>query len=461
MALPPGFHPARSFTYSRALADMDPLSALLWRGYFQLRRLPPFWKEMDLHRDLDPAAAKRSLAQRLLSQVRYFGARPDALPAWREAASIRDPAALWKLWPQLPVVTRHDLQDRFAPREIQQRFGIKGQTGSTGGSTGEPTPYLHDPAMLAVANATRAYCRLRLGWKPGMPAVCVWGSERDIGHAGSLRNRISGRLRGDWIVDGYSLNSATADRVFDLIAQKSPVALHGFTSMLEFVAREALQRDIRPPLGAVSAAWNGGEMLYPGQAEVFRRAFGTPLLNLYGSRELSAMAYQPREASPLIPLRPFLFLEIVDDQGKPARPGESGRLLWTSTVCRATPFLRYECGDLGCYGPADTDESGIRRLRELHGRVAGLAHINGKTINNLFWNHLFKDFPEVEQFQVVIKRQSELQLRMKGHPFSHERAQDVVGTIHRLFGNVPVQMTWTDQIPRSPQGKLEQVIHEK
>jgi phenylacetate-CoA ligase len=439
---------------------MDLLSALLWRGYFQLRRLPPFWKEMDLHRDLDPAAAKRNLAQRLLSQVRYFGARPDALPEWREAASIRDPDTLWKLWPQLPIVTRHDLHHRFVPREIQQRFGIEGQIGSTGGSTGEPTSYLHDPPMLAAANAARAYCRLRLGWKPGMPVVCVWGSERDIGRAMSVRNRISARLRHDWIVDGYSLDSATADRVFDLIAQKSPVALHGFTSMLEFVAREALRRDIRPLPGAVSAAWNGGEMLYPGQAEVFRKAFGVPLLNLYGGRELSAMAWQPREGSPLIPLRPFLFVEIVDDQGKPAAPGESGRLLWTSTVCRGTPFLRYECGDLGCYDAGDTDESGIRFLRELHGRTAGLIRINGKTISGLFWNHLFKEFPRVEQFQVIVKGERELELRLKGHPFSPEQDQHVRRLLERLAGDAPVRMVWVERMPRSRQGKLEQVIHE-
>jgi phenylacetate-CoA ligase len=201
-------------------------------------------------------------------------------------------------------------------------------------------------------------------------------------------------------------------------------------------------------------------MLYPQQAELFRRAFGVPLLNLYGSRELSAMAYQPQEGSPLIPLRPFLFLEIVDDEGKPVGPGESGRLLWTSTVCQGSPFLRYECGDLGSYGAGAVDESGIRSLHQLHGRTAGLIRVNGKTINGIFWNHLLKDFPSVEQFQVIVKGERELELRLKGYPFSTEQAQQIRHSIKRLAGDMPVQMVWVEHLALSRQGKLEQVIRE-
>jgi len=435
------------------------ISALLWKSWFLARGLAPAWRQMDEHARLNGPAARDQIARKLLAQVRYFGTREDALPEWREAASVRDPAELWKIWPRLPIVTRSDLRTKFAAAEIQRRFGIQGTVGSTGGSTGEPTAYLHDSAMLRSANAAGSYSRLKLGWKPGMATVCVWGSERDIGRANSLRNRISARLRNDWMVGGYALDSATVDRVFDLITRNSPVAMYGFTSMLEFVAREALRRNLRLPDGALAAAWNGGEMLYSRQAEIFRRAMGIPLLNLYGSRELSAMAYQPREGSGLIPLRPFLFLEIVDDRGNPALPGESGRLLWTSTVCRGTPFLRYECGDLGCYGEGGYDESGVRSLRELHGRSAGLMEINGKTINGIFWNHFFKDFPGIEQFQIVVRGRQRLELRLKGARFAEEQEKSVRDTIERLLGRVPVQIVWVEQMLLSRQGKLEQVIH--
>ena len=46
-------------------------------------------------------------------------------------------------------------------------------------------------------------------------------------------------------------------------------------------------------------------------------------------RELSVMAYQPEGSKRLHLLRPYLFVEIVNDQGRPAAPGESGRQLGT------------------------------------------------------------------------------------------------------------------------------------
>ena len=56
------------------------------------------------------------------------------------------------------------------------------------------------------------------------------------------------------------------------------------------------------------------------------------------------MACQFQENGPINVLRPWIFLEVVDEQGRQAKPGEPGRLLMTSTVNRATPFLRYEIG---------------------------------------------------------------------------------------------------------------------
>ena len=290
--------------------------------------------------------------------------------------------------------------------------------GSTGGSTGEPTRFFHNRAMLQNNVATLAYCRLKLGWRPGMPTVIVWGSERDIGGWSSRRQRLSSTLRNDYLVDGYEMTDHTVDKILSLLDRRRPVAMHGFTSLLEFVARETLRRGDLPPLGSVLTAWNGGEMLFESQSELFSRAFGVPILNFYGGRELSAMAYQTAPGLPLQVLRPFLFVEILDDQGRPVGPGETGRLIWTSTVCRGTPFLRYDIGDVGTYDEGTSDESGVRAIVKLQGRYAGLLKLpNGKTINNIFWNHLFKEFPEVEQFQVALKGDTDVEMRSWGVVF--------------------------------------------
>jgi phenylacetate-CoA ligase len=438
------------------------LNRMLWESYFALRRFRPGWQELDRHRLATPETARREMSRRLFDQLKYFGARGDALPEWREAAQVHTPEEAWKIWPELPVIGRTELQRRFHPQEIKDRFGVQGIVSRTGGSTGEPTPYLHDEAMLHVGTLCRAYCRLRLGWRPGMATICVWGSERDIGHASSLRGKISGLLRNDWMVGGYALNAETVDRVMHLLRVHRPVAMYGFTSMLEYVARESLRRGLNPPTGWVKAAWNGGEMLYPEQAEVFHRAFGTKLQNLYGSREFGAMAFEDAATGRMVPLRPFLFVEVVDENGRPAAPGVLGRLVWTHTVCRGTPFLRYDCGDVGCYAAEDLDESGIKALHQLHGRSAGLLKLDdGTSVSCLFWNHLFKDYAEIDQFQVAIRSNRSLEIRLKGKGLSPEREQHLAGTVRNMLGDWAVSFRWLDSMPLTPQGKLEQVIREK
>lgn len=436
-------------------------SWLFWHAYSLKNKLRPLWQEIDRFASYDPGRARRVIAERLLSQLQYFGRRADALPEWREAASVRNTADLWRLWDSLPILTKRDLATRFRPEDMLRRFGLTGKVSSTGGSTGEPTPYLHSPQMIAVSVASTIFCRLKLGWQFGMPTICMWGSDRDIGKTHSRYQQILARLKNDWVVGGYNLTSETVERVQKIISKRQPVAIYGFTGMLEFFARRVLEKGPILPRGSIRTAWNGGEMLFETQVEIFQEAFGVPILNWYGSRELSVMAYQTRRGAPLEIVRPYLFAEIVDTNGKPVPAGETGRLIWTSTVCQGTPFIRYDIGDLATYAREDLDESGIRKLKELHGRIAGTLRLpNGKIIGCIFWNHLFKEFPEVQQFQVALLKQREIELRFKGERFSPAREAELRRVLSGFAPEVPVTISWLEQIPLTRQGKLVQVVEE-
>jgi phenylacetate-CoA ligase len=409
-----------------------------------------------------PDEQRRILARKLLDQIRYFGARGDALPEWREARSINDPDTLWKLWPSLPIVGKKLLVERFPATEIGTRYSIEGSVNSTGGSTGEPTHFYHDATMTRTCQAATYYAREKLGWRPGMPLITIWGSERDIGkQTGTWKQRLDSRLRNEYLIDGYNLTDRTVDQTLQLIRQFAPVALAGFTSMLEYVADRVLQRGESVQHGIVAAGWNGGEMLFEHQKQLFRDAFGCPLLNLYGGRELSTIACQSTENGPLEILRPWVFVEVVDDNGRPVAPGDPGRLICTSTVCRGTPFLRYEIGDLGAYAHECCNESGLTALSELLGRVAGLFELpDGRKISNLYWNHLFKEIPEVKQFQVMLRSNGTVNLLLRGSGFAPAREKHLRETLSNFLGPVPVQIDWVQSIPRTTQGKLIQVIRE-
>ncbi len=434
---------------------------ILWSAYSGLHGFDRELRELATFKSFNEDEARIALASRLQRQIRNFGAREDALPEWNDAARIDDPDELWRQWHHLPILTKEMLRTRFPAHELPQRYGLRGLVSSTGGSTGEPTGYFHDEEMLRSCSTRVVYGRMSMGWKAAMPTISIWGSERDLGRQISRRKQLSEFCRNHWVVQGYQLNQETVDRVVTLINRLRPVALYGFTSMLEFVAREIVERGIRFCEGSVRVAWNGGEMLFPHQAELFQRAFGTPLLNCYGCRELSAIANQTEPGGPLHVLRPHQFLEIVDRNGRPAGPGESGRLILTSTVCKGTPFLRYEIGDIGVYESAYSDASGIRAISELQGRTAGLLTLpDGTVMNCLYWNHLLKEFPEIHQFQVAMCREGSIELRLTGPGLTQSREQSLLDMLRVRLRTIPLRIQWMERIPLTPQGKLVQVVRE-
>lgn len=434
------------------------VSRQAWRRY--LRRNGSSWAELESFPQLSPDKQREELGQRLLAQIRYFGSRADAFPEWREAARLNDPNELLRIWAELPVVTKNDLRNRFPAEEIGRRFKIEGKVNSSGGSTGEPVHFYHDMAMVKSLITANFFSALRMGWLPGMPTIIVWGSERDIKKRSTLRARVQGRLLNQLVVDSYTVTDETVERVCGLI-QPGPVAIYGFTSMLEFVARRVLEMGKGIPPGKVKCAWNGGEMLYPSQSELFRQAFGVPILNRYGGREMAVMACQFNENGPLQIMRPWLFMEVLNERGRPAAADETGRLVWTSTICRGTPFIRYDVEDLGTYRACDVNESGVTAISSLQGRTAGLLELpGGRKISNNYWNHFFKEVPEVAQFQVILRKNGVLTIFLRGHGFSQDREASVRGLLGHFLGDLPVQLEWVERIPLTKEGKLVQVYRE-
>jgi phenylacetate-CoA ligase len=232
--------------------------------------------------------------------------------------------------------------------------------------------------------------------------------------------------------------------------------------MLDHVARVVRARGWPVPAGLVAAAWNGGEMLHDDQVARFHDVFGVPILNYYGGRELGTIAAQRERGGPLHLVRPFVFVELVGDDGLPVAPGQPGRVVLTSTEGRGTPFLRYDIGDVATCSAEAHDESGVTRLDALLGRAGSVMQLpNGATVSNNYWNHLFKELDEVAQFQVRLRPDGSLRLNFVGQPFASAREAWLRQVLDRFLGPIPIEIAWVDAIPPTPLGKRLQVVVEE
>src|SRR5688572_10358035 len=96
------------------------IRAVYWNRYLSRVQVRPIWQDLaDFPTTFSPQQARLELGRRLLAQIHYFGSRADAFPEWREAGAIKDPEDLWRVWPSLPIVTKHDLKTRFQPAEMK------------------------------------------------------------------------------------------------------------------------------------------------------------------------------------------------------------------------------------------------------------------------------------------------------------------------------------------------------
>src|SRR4029450_12737288 len=153
------------------------LDRLYWRRYERQYDVASGAGTLDDFRRRTPDDARRLLGPRLREPRRHFAARPDALPEWRDAARIDDVDALWEAWPSLPILTKADLRERFSPRALRAQ-GVEGQLPATGGSTGEPTTFIHDAASVRRMNAVMHVARQALGGAPGEARACVGAGPR-------------------------------------------------------------------------------------------------------------------------------------------------------------------------------------------------------------------------------------------------------------------------------------------
>jgi phenylacetate-CoA ligase len=436
---------------------------LYWRRHERQYDVATVAETLAAFRAATPDTRRRLLAERLRDTLRHFAARPDALPEWREAARLDDPDALWEAWPSLPIVTKADLRHRFTPQALRAQ-GIAGQLSATGGSTGEPTTFIHDDASVRTMGALTHLTRQAVGWRPGMPTICVWGAQRDIGQGLTgyrrLRHDLTNRLSRLSEVDGFALTDETAVRVVArLRACGGGAALYGFSSMLDHVARVAQRLGWIVEPGLVRVAWNGGEMLHDDQVARFREVFGVPILNYYGGRELGTIAAQHDDGGPLQIVRPYVFVELVGDDGRPVEPGRPGRLIVTSTHGRGTPFLRYDIGDVASCRADGLDASGVTRLDALLGRAGSVLELpSGATVSNNYWNHLLKELTEVEQFQVRLRADGRLCLSFVGRPFGEAREAWLRRVLREFLGPITVEIAWVDEIPPTRLGKRLQVV---
>ncbi|MCG8505727.1 MAG: AMP-binding protein [Sphingomonadales bacterium] len=129
----------------------------------------------------------------------------------------------------------------------------------------------------------------------------------------------------------------------DWLNDLGPDYLTTYPEALEHLAFASIQTPLVRSFKGLHAI---SEMMTPGMAQRIEAAFGAPVEQNYGLTEVGIVAVKCREGGRYHAHDEFAVVEIVDDDGQPVAPGETGRVLVTCLANLAMPLIRYDTGDL-------------------------------------------------------------------------------------------------------------------
>jgi phenylacetate-CoA ligase len=213
------------------------------------------------------------------------------------------------------------------------RAGIK---ISTSGSTGEPFVFTidRDYDQWRKAQYLRPYLRAgrRLGHK--VLRLTAFPAFRR-----SLFSKV-GLLR-EW-----QFNCATpAAELHSQWCELAPDVLQGYPSALRTLAQFCLESG-KPLEPAPRIVFSDSELLMPDTRALLQKAFGTVVVDIFGTYETDNIAWQCARNDGYHVATDCVLLEIIRD-GRPVEAGEQGEMVVTVLSNWTTPFIRYNLHDLG------------------------------------------------------------------------------------------------------------------
>jgi phenylacetate-CoA ligase len=254
----------------------------------------------------------------------------------------------------------------------------------------------------------------------------------------------------------------------DLPAQQTwltdidPDYLLSYPANLESLAR--MMGDSGAKLPRLKRIQSIGESLSPECRRVIEGAFGVAVHNLYSCAEAGYLASPCPAGEGLHVHAENVLLEVLDEEGQPCQPGETGRVAITTLHNFRMPFVRYLVGDEATVGPVRCGcGRGLPLLKEVHGKARPMYHLPGggrKRCNKLavFLQNLGGHL----QHQVIQKTVDHVVVRLvPDQSWSEEHLRKLHAAMTDFFETtIHVDIELMDRIPLPASGKFQSMVCE-
>lgn len=363
-------------------------------------------------------------------------------------------------WEDIPVLVRDDLKDDYLlkiPSSIN-RFGL--YHGSTSGSSGNPLFFAQDKLNHALIwiNVDRFYAKAGLSLNDRQARVFGIARKSLSFYTEKLKDKLSSRYR----FNVFDLSDQGLELWVEHFKRDNFKYLYGYTNSLVAFAsylrrNKMVLSHIAPSLKACIVT---SEVCTNQDHKLLERNFGVKVYNEYGSSELGVMGFRSDdvwEASDEL-----IYFEVLDENGHVLPDGEIGLLTCTSLFNKATPFIRYQTGDLASIIRKD----GRTFIQQLMGSRNDMAILpSGKKIPGISFYFVAEPLISKASFvKEFLVRQTK-----EGFEFEYVARKELsvsdVAKLSKSFAtllenDIPLKTIRVDKLQRGCNGKFKHFISE-
>lgn len=332
---------------------------------------------------------------------------------------------------------------------------------TTSGSTGSPLSLVVDDFQLTMRFATTLCALENLGWKWGDAQLRLWHQTLGMSLTQIVKEKLDAQLLRRKFVPAFKMTHNGMDSFMKLIERKKPSIIDGYAESLNMIALSAKSPLSHKPTAVLSSA----QELTENTRINVETIFGCPVLNKYGAREFSGMAYECAEGRRLHVAMESYIIEVLSG-GEPVKPGEIGEIFVTDLNNWSMPIVRYAIGDLAILGEYGVCVCGrdTQTLQKIIGRTQALVYgTNGVILPGTFFSHLFKDFYlEIESYQIFQSLNKNIEIRYVPTLEFKSQILDVIASILRKTLGQEIKMMFkaVDSIELGRTGKRQSIVSE-
>ena len=255
----------------------------------------------------------------------------------------------------------------------------------------------------------------------------------------------------------YHLSKDTVADYLDGMIKNKVEYMTGYAMSNYFLARFIEESGLKAP--KLRAVLTSSEKLTQEMRDTFRRVYGCETYDSYNGVEATCLVSECSHGR--LHIVPDVgIIEVLNEQGEPCGPGETGEVVTTGLLNFDQPLIRYRMGDLIKLSKDQNCPCGhhMPLVDEIVGRIEDVV-VGPDGREMVRFHGVFVNIPAIVEAQVIQHTLRDFEIKLvTSNGLASSDQQLIEKRMISQLGEINLRINIVESIPRSANGKFKAVL---